>query len=239
VSEMRTEPERTELPGGLGVVAHMDGARRLPELTAAVNDLCDRVENLHERMVVVLKFRPAPDADRQWPGAVTIAEVSRWERAVRRVERLGSATITAVQGTCGGPVLDVLLATDFRIGTPEMRLVLPVNDGHFWPGMSVFRLVQHLGLARARRIVLWGTDIPAVEATSLGIVDQISEDLTGALHTAAVLCGRLSDPEIAVRRRLLQEAASVEYEDALGAHLAACDRELRRLGAPAVSGEPA
>ncbi|MEK8174877.1 hypothetical protein NKH77_54940 [Streptomyces sp. M19] len=41
--------------------------------------------------------------------------------------------------------------------------------------------------------------------------------------------GRISDQELAVRRQLLLEAASVEYDEALGVHLAACDRELRRL----------
>jgi len=34
--------------------------------------------------------------------------------------------------------------------------------------------------------------------------------------------------ELSIRRRLLLEAASTSFEDALGAHLAACDRALRR-----------
>jgi isomerase DpgB len=34
--------------------------------------------------------------------------------------------------------------------------------------------------------------------------------------------------ELAVRRRLLLEAPSATFEDALGAHLAACDRLMRR-----------
>ncbi len=95
--------------------------------------------------------------------------------------------------------------------------------------MTLYRLVQHIGLARARRIVLWDSAIELGDATELGIVDQVSEDLTEAVHTAAVLRGRLSDRETRIRRRLLEEAASAEYEDALGVHLAACDRELRRL----------
>ncbi|MFD0493628.1 hypothetical protein [Streptomyces rhizosphaericus] len=53
--------------------------------------------------------------------------------------------------------------------------------------------------------------------------------MTEAVRHAAVLRGRLSGREAGIRRRLLTEAASAEYQDALGAHLAACDRELRRL----------
>ncbi|WPB88467.1 enoyl-CoA-hydratase DpgB [Streptomyces malaysiensis] len=238
---MRTEPDRTRLPDGLGVLARLDSGRSLPELTAAVNEFCEEAENLSSGTVAVLRVLPAPPRRREWPGDVSIQEVNRWERAVRRLERLDTVSITAAQGTCDGLVLDLLLAADFRIGTPDLKLKLPVNDGHFWPGMSVYRLVRHLGLARARRIVLWGTDIPLGEATDLGLVDQVSDDLTEGIHTAAVSRGRLSDRETRIRRLLLQEAASAEYDDALGAHIAACDRELRRLrtpGGPAAPGSP-
>jgi isomerase DpgB len=44
-----------------------------------------------------------------------------------------------------------------------------------------------------------------------------------------VLVGRVSDRETALRRQLLIEAGSAGYDEALGIHLAACDRELRRL----------
>ncbi|MCQ8836305.1 enoyl-CoA-hydratase DpgB [Streptomyces malaysiensis] len=228
-ADMKTKPDRTGLPDGLGVSARLDGGSPLPELTAMVNAVCQEVEDLRARTVVVLWFPPAPAQPREWPGEVSIQEVNRWERAVRRLERLDVVNIAVAEGTCGGPVLDLLLAADFRIGTPDLTLMLPINDGHFWPGMSLYRLVHHIGLARARRLVLWGTDIPAAEATDLGIIDQVSGDLTEAVHAAAVLRGRLSDHETRIRRRLLEEAASAEYDDALGAHLAACDRELRRL----------
>lgn len=226
---MKTEPDRTLLPDGLGIWARLDGGSPLPELTAAVNAVCEEAEEQRERTVVVLRFAPSPPGAREWPGDVSIHEVNRWERAVRRLERLDNVTIAVAQGTCGGPVLDLLLAAAFRIGTPDLKLVLPVNDGHFWPGMTLYRLVQHIGPARARRIVLWDSDIPLPDAIELGIVDEVSNDVTEAVRNAAVLRGRLVDREAGIRRRLLAEAASAEYQDALGAHLAACDRELRRL----------
>lgn len=218
-----------ELPDGLGLMVRIDGAHPLTELTAALGALCDRVESRRDKTVVVLRLAPAPAERREWPGEVGIQTVNRWERAVRRLERLAAVSIAVAEGTCGGPALDLLLATDYRIGGPDLQLMLPVNDGHFWPGMSVYRLVQHIGVARARQIVMWGVDIPVARACELGLIDQVSEDLEEALHTATVLTGRISDQETAVRRQLLLEAASVGYDDALGIHLAACDRELRRL----------
>ncbi|MGC0375075.1 enoyl-CoA-hydratase DpgB [Streptomyces sp. SAI-229] len=219
----------TELPDGLGLLLKVDGTRPLAELTAAVNAVCDQVAERHETTVVVLELGSTPLDFREWPGDVGIQAVNRWERAVRRLEKQASVTVAVARGTCGGPVLDLLLAADFRIGAPGLKLLLPVNDGHFWPGMTLYRLVQHLGVGRARQIVLWGVDLPLARARELGLVDQVSEDLDEALHTAAVLTGRISDRETAVRRQLLLEAVSTEYEEALGVHLAACDRELRRL----------
>ncbi|MEV7422007.1 enoyl-CoA-hydratase DpgB [Streptomyces sp. NPDC091212] len=226
---MRTEPDRTPLPDGLGTLARLDGGGPLPELTAALNAVCEEAEDQRQRTAVALRFAPSPPGAGEWPGDVSIHEVNRWERAVRRLERLDNVTIAVAQGTCGGPVLDLLLAADFRIGTPDLKLVLPVNHGQFWPGMTLYRLVRHVGPARARRLVLWATDIPLPDAIELGVIDEVGNDVTEAVRKAALARGGLSDGEAAIRRRLLEEAASAEYQDALGAHLAACDRELRRL----------
>ncbi|MGW3730079.1 enoyl-CoA-hydratase DpgB, partial [Streptomyces sp. NPDC000851] len=66
------------------------------------------------------------------------------------------------------------------------------------------------------------------EALALGIADEIAEDPAAALADAADLTGGLSGQEVAIRRQLLFDATTTSFEDALGAHLAACDRVLRR-----------
>jgi isomerase DpgB len=237
---MTSELDLTALADGLGPMVMLGGAQTLAELTGTVNAICDQVESRKGKSVVVLQLGATLPQGREWPGNVDITAVNRWERAVHRLEHLPAASIAVAQGTCGGPALDLLLATDFRIGAPDLRLMLPVNDGHFWPGMSIFRLVRQVGLARARQIVLWGTDIPLALASELGLIDRVSDDIPDAVRTAKVLIGRISDRELTVRRQLLLEAGSVEYGDALGIHLAACDRELRRLRAVgAAPGEPA
>ncbi len=221
--------ELQELASGIGFQLSVDGSRPLAQLVASVNGLCDRVEDRADRTIVVLRLTATPPGLRAWPGDVRIQEVSRWERAVRRLARLTAVNIAVAEGVCGGPALDLLLATDFRICAPDMRLLLPINDGHFWPGMSMYGLVQQLGIARARQIVLWSDEFAAEPARSIGLVDQVTADVPDAIHTATVLMGRVSDAELAVRRQLMFEATSANFEDALGVHLAACDRELRRL----------
>lgn len=226
---VKTPRNLSQLPDELGLLVTLDAARPLTELTATVGAACTEAADRSQKSVVVLRLTGAPEEGRAWPGSVTIGDVNRWERAVRRFEGLSAMTIAVATGPCAGPALDLLLAADYRIGGPDLLLMLPVNDGHFWPGMALYRLVQQLGVARARQIVMWGNDISVERAHELGLVDQISADVSEAVHTATVLMGRISDRELAVRRQLLLEAASVEYDDALGAHLAACDRELRRL----------
>ncbi|MCZ9336264.1 enoyl-CoA hydratase/isomerase family protein, partial [Streptomyces sp. TRM76130] len=51
----------------------------------------------------------------------------------------------------------------------------------------------------------------------------------------AGLAGGLSGKELAIRRQLLFDAANTAFEDALGPHLAACDRALRGTAREAAS----
>lgn len=69
----------------------------------------------------------------------------------------------------------------------------------------------------------------APRALEYGLIDETVPDTGEAVRTATVWLGRASAAEVAVRRALLLEAASTLHEDAVGTHLAACARELRRL----------
>ncbi len=225
---MSATDEIRELSGQLGLHLSVDGSRPLSDLTASLGTLVRRAADRRPPQVVVLRIDRRSTWDRGWPGDVRVQDVNRWERAVRGLERLAAATIAVVGGTCGGPALDLVLATDYRIATDDLRLLLPVNDDHVWPGMAVHRLVSQIGLARARQLVLWGTDVTAAQALELGVVNEVVTDADAALAMAAVWLGRPAGAELAVRRQLLLDATVTSYDDALGSHLAACDRELRR-----------
>ncbi|MFJ8464552.1 enoyl-CoA-hydratase DpgB [Streptomyces swartbergensis] len=220
-------PRKLAEPRGLRL--DLDGRLPLAELTAAVNHACDRAEE--SPAVLVVRLGTARPDERSWPGGAGIQEVNRWERAVRRIERLPSVSVAVVSGNCAGPALDLLLVADYRIATEDLRLLLPVNDGQFWPGMALYRLTNQLGAARARQLVLWGHELTASAALESGLVDEANADVEAAVEAAVLLLGRNAGPELAIRRQLLLEAHTGSYEDCLGAHLAACDRELRRVSA--------
>ncbi|MFI2610968.1 enoyl-CoA-hydratase DpgB [Kitasatospora sp. NPDC018619] len=210
-----------------GPVLHVDGSREISaELTAAVVALCDEAESAGAD-TVCLFVSGAPSGE-EAAKAADVAAVTKWERAVRRLERLRVPTLAAASGECGGVALDLLLASDVRVAAPDLRLLLSFHGQATWPGMAGFRLVQQLGLARARRTVLFGVPITAREALERCLVDEVSREPGRALAAAARLLRHLSGPELAIRRQLAFDAQWMSFEDALGPHLAACDRSLRR-----------
>jgi isomerase DpgB len=206
------------------------GAALSGALIKTVTEVCDRVEDSNKSFALLLRLDGGGEVYSQDLGVHT---VNRWERALRRLERLPALTIAVVDGICAGPALDLLLTTDYRIGTPDTRLRAAVVAGGTWPGMALHRLTTQLGVARARRLGLLGMDVTATEAAQWGLIDQIATDPAAAAREVLDALGDRSGTELAIRRQLLNEAAWTSFEDATGAHLAACDRAIRLAGSGA------
>jgi isomerase DpgB len=213
---------------------HIDGSAALTKASvAAVEDACAAVEAA--QAPTMLTVYVTGTAKPGWTHGLDVALVSKWERSLRRLERLDVLTLAVASGNCGGPALDALLATDYRIATPDLRLALSADADALWPGMAIFRLIQQGGGARLRRMILSGGNIDAYEGIDLGLVDEVTDDPPKALQAVAELVNPLSGRELAIRRQLMFDAASSTFEDALGRHLAACDRTLRRSAAMGVA----
>ncbi|MGV9316441.1 enoyl-CoA-hydratase DpgB [Streptomyces sp. NPDC003691] len=213
----------------------IDG-RRPPsaDTVAAIGTVCDGAEDSGGHGHVVIEVSGTPEAG--WTGGLTVGLVNKWERALRRLERLPATTIAVADGDCGGPALEALLVADIRIATPSARLVPSVTGGATWPGMVLHRLVQQTsGTAAVRRAVLHGTPLDAARARALYLLDEITDDPAEAVARAAGRTDAFSGPELAIRRQLLLDARTVPFEEALGSHLAACDRVLRQSGREATA----
>ncbi|MGW1685255.1 enoyl-CoA-hydratase DpgB [Streptomyces albidoflavus] len=216
------------------LVIRIDGGHPVTTDTlAALGSVCDAAEDHGGPGLVLVHVSGAPDGT--WPRDTDVALVSKWERALRRLERLSLTTVAVVTGECSGPALDALLATDYRIASPSVRLLMTSDTGATWPGMALYRMVRQAGVAWVRRAALFGITIDADEALKAHLIDQLADEPVAALSATPGLLTMLARPDLAVRRQLLLDAASVSFEEALGAHLAACDREIRRSSAEAVS----
>ncbi|MFJ1754888.1 enoyl-CoA-hydratase DpgB [Kitasatospora sp. NPDC088134] len=203
-----------------------DGARPLTaETVQALNALCDRAEDADDRTPLVLRVTGAPDGTPQAP----LPLVNKWERALRRLERLDRPTVALATGDCGGTALDLLLATDHRIATPGTRLLPATGPAGVWPGMALYRLAHQAGVAAVRGTALFGTPLDTARAHALHLLDRVTDDPAAALAELTAALGDTTDT--AVRRQLLTDAATTGFDEALGRHLAACDRMLRRTPA--------
>ena len=209
----------------------VDGSRPLSAGTVTeFGAVCDTIEDgdTSGPVIIYVSGVPGPECT----SGLSVAVVSKWERALRRLERLPAGTIAVAEGDCGGPALDALLASDYRIMPGWARLIVPVVDGATWPGMALYRLArQAAGAAQARRAALFGAPIWAAEARAMGVIDDVADDVTICAKKAMELAAAAGGAELAIRRQLVLEAATTTFEDALGTHLAACDRALRRAAA--------
>jgi isomerase DpgB len=198
------------------------------DVIARVNAACDRVEDAPKDVILLVHLRAGQtSAGEPWPHEVGIHAVNQWERALRRLERLPTATLAVVDGYCSGLALEVLLATDYRIAASGARLRVPALPEGTWPGMTLYRMANQLGVAPVRRLALFGVEIGAARAAGLGLVDEVGDDVVALAREALEILGGVPGRELAIRRRLLLDATTTSYEDALGSHLAACDRAVR------------
>jgi len=99
------------------------------------------------------------------------------QQTFARIAALRCVTVAAIHGACAGGGLELSLACDYRVASPERatRLGLPeVNLGLIpaWGGST--RLPRLLGLPRALQIILGGDLMPPSKAMELGLIDAMA-----------------------------------------------------------------
>jgi 3-hydroxyacyl-CoA dehydrogenase/enoyl-CoA hydratase/3-hydroxybutyryl-CoA epimerase/enoyl-CoA isomerase len=93
-----------------------------------------------------------------------------------RLEDLPVPTISAINGYALGGGCECVLATDFRIASPDARIGLPETKLGIMPGFGgSVRLPRLIGLDSALEIITAGKDVSGPQALKLGLVDAIVE----------------------------------------------------------------
>jgi enoyl-CoA hydratase/carnithine racemase len=196
----RSEPERAA-PAGASLV--VDGAiARLTlerpralnalnrEMAAAIEDACDRLERATLVSVVIVSGRGrafcAGNDIAEMPG-LTAPEAEalsrRWQAIMDRFARLPQVTIAAIRGYALGGGCMLAIAQDLRIAEAGARLGLPEITLGFNPSYGIARLLDVVGGAHARELLLTGRRLDAAEAMRIGLVTRVVPD--GALDASA------------------------------------------------------
>jgi enoyl-CoA hydratase/carnithine racemase len=133
------------------------------------------------------------------------------------VERLEKPVIAAIEGVATGAGLTLALCCDWRIATPDARLLfregriglVPTHGG-------VARLVKLVGLARAKQALLGGDDLDAAAALALGLLTEIVDgDPVAAAHERVQRMRRRAPLSYGAAKRLLHLAADSDLRSAI------------------------
>lgn len=111
-----------------------------------------------------------------------------WEVLSKAVADLPCLTIAALNGTMAGGSFGMGLACDIRCAVPSAKFFYPVMKLGFLPQPSdPPRLVELIGPARAKMILMAGQKVSAQEALEWGLIDRIvsSDDMSDLVDELA------------------------------------------------------
>jgi enoyl-CoA hydratase/carnithine racemase len=164
-------------------VLRYDGAARRTLDIAGASQLADLVAERAARgdcPVLVLNIdvlHAELDEVRQMANGRPIADWAPWLAAIESVEAYPNAVIVAVprQATCGG--LELALAADIRVASPDARLgVLETRIGLVPGAGGTQRLPELIGFGNASLLVLSGETVSGNDALRMGLVQLVDAD---------------------------------------------------------------
>ena len=144
---------------------------------------------------IVGAFLPRP-----WRGTNTFQEACwAWRR-------LPVPVIAAVHGHCYGGGLQIALAADFRIATPDSEWSVLEGRWGIIPDMTGVRsLAELVGIDTAKRLTMTAQMFSGKEAKDLGLVTELAADPEAAAEDLARELALRSPDQLAAAKRLFNE----------------------------------
>lgn len=141
---------------------------------------------------IVKAFIPLP-----WRGT------NAFQEACWAWRRLPVPVIAAVDGHCYGGGLQLALAADFRIATPDSEWsVLEARWGLIPDMTGVRSLAELVGIDTAKRLTMTAQMLSGKEAADLGLVSELAADPVAAAYDLAAAIALRSPDSVAAAKRL-------------------------------------
>lgn len=151
----------------------------------ALTDACERVDADRDVRAFVIRgsggvFSTGTDI-RQFTefrsGADGVAYERRLEACLSRLEAVAVPTIAQVEGPAVGAGCAIALACDLRVCTSTARFGVPIARtlGNVLSIENCARLVEHVGMARTKDLLITGRLLDAAEASAAGLVTRMAE----------------------------------------------------------------
>ncbi len=159
---------------------------------------------------------------REWssldPGTMARRWIREGNRVFTRLAALDLPVVCLMNGDALGGGLELALCADTRIAVSGIRLAAPEPILGAVPGwLGCQRLVEAVGPARARHLVLFGRSLTAEEALDWGLVDAVvpREALDAEADALAARIVARAPLALAVSKQLLRAAQGQEAVETL------------------------
>ncbi|MDY7089659.1 MAG: enoyl-CoA hydratase-related protein [Actinomycetota bacterium] len=142
----------------------------------------------------------------------------RWIEVQRLLELAPKPVIAALNGHTLGGGAELSLACDLRLAAESATIGFPEMQLGLFPGAGGSqRLPRLLGLHRAKLLMIEGRRLPAAEALSLGLVDEVLPDAGFAEAVAARAAAWAAKPTatIGLLKNSMLKGAPLDMEGAM------------------------
>lgn len=148
-------------------------------------------------LAIPLGLMPVP-----WRAAGT----NKFQETCWAWRRVPVPVIVAVHGHCFGGGIQIALAADFRIATPDSEWSVLEGRWGLIPDMSgVQALSELVGIDTAKRLTMTAAKISGKEAHDLGLVTELAADPVAAAEDLARELATKSPDAIAAAKRLFND----------------------------------
>ena len=116
-----------------------------------------------------------PQRKRVWDSVTDYNAMSRFVNVYLKLWYASKPTIAAVHGWCVGGGTDMVLCADIIIAAENASFGYPPS--RVWGTPTTAMWVYRMGLERAKRYLLTGDEIPALEAARIGLIlETVADD---------------------------------------------------------------
>lgn len=138
--------------------------------------------------------------------------------AITRFQRMDAPLVIAVNGTAAGAGFSLALTGDYVLAAREAKFVCAYTASGLSPdGSSTYFLAKHVGLLRAKELVLTNRVLSAEEAESWGMVNRVVDaaDLMSEARKLATTFAGGATKAYGTSKRLLLSAFEASMETQL------------------------
>lgn len=150
-------------------------------------EFCDEVDRSPDIRVVILRGA----GDQAFVAGTDISQFQAFERpqdalayeqriehVIDRLERVHQPTIAQLRGYCVGGGMSIAVACDFRYAAPNLRMGVPIARtlGNCLSMSNYARVMDLVGPARAKELIMQARMLTADEALRLGVVNEVVPD---------------------------------------------------------------